>query len=87
MKMFKNKKKESFPTPKTPRTMEEILKVYSEISRRFSDTQYQTLVLKDESERLYKILRELNEEAAQRQELDKQSAAEVKPENNEAKNE
>lgn len=78
--IFKKKKKE-LQKP-APRPIEDIKRVYGEIAAKVADAQYQVFVYSKQVEQLNNILMHLNQEAAERKQLDSQTA---KPEE-EAKN-
>lgn len=74
--MFK-RKKDKFPKEQVPRAMEEINKAYSELLARAGQAQYLVYVHSNELEQVNKGLLALNQEAANRNALDKQAAAEA----------
>jgi hypothetical protein len=68
------------PDKKKPRPLEEIGKEYGEMRSRLGDAQYQEYIWKIEAGRLCRILKELNQEAAEAQKLEQAKAEPVKVE-------
>lgn len=67
--------KSKFKPNKAPRTLEEISKDYAESRARLGDAQYQEYIWKIEAGRLCRVMKELSEEASERQKLDAQNKA------------
>jgi hypothetical protein len=55
-----------------PREINEIQKEYSVTSGQYANAQYQATLYGEESARLFKLMRDLNNEAAERSKLDAQ---------------
>lgn len=72
---FKGTSKKVDLTPKAPRTMEEIQKAYAEEVARAGQTQYQVYVFTEDLKQINLRLLDINKEAARRQALDAQQAA------------
>lgn len=75
MKRLFKKAKEA--QPKTPRTIPEIQKEFGELSQRAANSQYLVFVHEQELQRVNNRLLEVNQEAAERQQLDAKVKAEL----------
>lgn len=73
---MKNPFKKKALNPQAPRSMDDINKEYRELLVAVANAQYMAFIKNLEVENLNKRLIQVNQEAAQRQELDRQVAAE-----------
>lgn len=77
MKEIKMSKKAKTPNPQAPRSLDDINKEYRELLVQVASAQYLAFVKNLEVENFNKRLLEVNQEAARRQELDREIAAEL----------
>lgn len=73
-KFFKNRKRVAQKAVE-PRSIEEVTKEYTELCGKAGQAQYQVMVFTKELERLNERLLSVNQEAAARNELDRQEKA------------
>lgn len=71
-----SRKKDKFPKQTAPRTLEEIGKEYAELRAQAGDLQYRVHIDSEDLKAVNKRLKEVNNEAAVRINLDKAAAAE-----------
>lgn len=72
-----SRKKDKFPKAQAPRELKDIQAEYNNLSLKAGQNQYQVYVLKQDLEYMNRQLVNINQEAAERQKLDK-AAAELK---------
>ncbi len=76
LKGFRKAKKQAEAAP-VPRKIDEIQAQYNEVAQRAGQAQYQVYVLEKDLELLNRKLLDINQEAAARNRLDKEAAAEA----------